>query len=52
MKPLESIGETLSNSIFFANSIILLFVYLKALASLIKVVISVNKNSFFWIIWY
>ena len=42
----DSIAATLSNSILFANSIILSLVYLKASAFFIKVVISRNKIPF------
>ena len=46
MKPLDSIAETLSNSIFFDISTILSMAKLKALGSLIRVVISLNKIPF------
>ena len=44
--PLDSIAATLSKSIFFAISIILLFVNLNASGFFIKVVMSLNKIPF------
>ena len=44
--PLDSIAATLSNCIFFDNSIILSLAYLNASAFLIKVVISLNRIPF------